>query len=48
MTAEPVAPTHSSSAESFFQYSGRLVDPVRADLAEAHRRAWSRLAAAGT
>jgi len=32
----------------FFDYASRLEDPVRDDLSEAHRRAWTRLARPGT
>ena len=36
------------SLDSAFQYAAQLEDPIRADLVEAHRRSWARLAESGT
>jgi len=51
MTASPDALDPAAGAAPFeaaFRYEAELADPVRPDLAETHRRAWARLAAAGT
>ena len=47
-SAEPGLPSAPASSGQPFDYASRLADPVRDDLAEAHRAAWARLARAGT